>query len=82
MVYAYYRFYGCGCGLIRTEKARDQENFLHSSVKLLECNIDNIDIIRLDLRQARYKRYVAFRKPLVLEKNRQLHLEFALEHIN
>ena len=38
--------------------------------------------ICLALRQARYKRYVAFRKPLVLEKNRQLHLEFALEHIN
>ena len=33
------------------------------------------------MRQAR-KRYVALRKPPISEKNRQLRLEFALEHLN
>ena len=38
--------------------------------------------VRSGLRRVGYKRYVALRKPLILEKNRQLRLEFALEHVN
>ena len=38
--------------------------------------------IRSALRRAGYKRYVALRKPPISEKNRQLRLEFALEHLN
>ena len=39
-------------------------------------------MICLALQRTRYKRYVALRKPPISEKNRQLRLDFALEHIN
>jgi hypothetical protein len=38
--------------------------------------------IRSSLRRVGYKRYVALRKPPISERNRQLHLQFALDHLD
>lgn len=66
---------------ITSSKKNRRMSFLELSTKLFDGAFGEY-AIRSTLRRLGYRRYVAYRKPPISDKNRQLRLQFAYEHVN